>query len=376
MTALLALCALATLALSGCSSTGEAENQAYALVLGIDGTEDGGVELTMRIPRIGHTGAAGGEGASADARYMVISAGGESYAQALEHLQWATARELNLSHVKLIVASEAVASGDAFPELIDAVAQTRHLYTTAGLIVCEGKARTFIEGQETILGTRLSSEIVAMFRHYAAHGYIPRATFADLYCATRSDYSDPTGIWGFMDAGEGSAESRSAAAIIADEEDRLNAETTTASSRQYLGTALFREGCLAGKLDARDTLYLNLLTGRVQAFSFACGGRDYIFSTLRGPVRRVDIDGNAVRLSASVTLTSEKTESRQGLAQAEAALSRELEALVRRCQAIRVEPFGFAERAAARFATLDAWRDFRWRDRYARAAVDVTVHID
>ena len=132
----------------------------------------------------------------------------------MEQLQWSAARELNLSHIALIVASEALASSAAFPRLIDSVAETRHLYTTAAFVVCSGRARDFIEGQETILGAHLSSEIAAMFRHYAAHGYIPKASFAELYYATHSCYSDPTAIWGFPDAGELATEDQPAAAAV------------------------------------------------------------------------------------------------------------------------------------------------------------------
>lgn len=370
MTAL--LLALAVF-MTGCGTTGEVENQAYALVLGIDRSE-GGIELTIRIPRIGHSG--GSEGAASDESYLVLAAAGDGYAQALEHLQWAAARELNLSQVKLIVVSEALARDAAFPELIRRVAETRHLFTTAGFIVCEGSARDFIEGQETILGTRLSSEITAMFSHYAAHGYIPRATFAELYYATQSYYSDPVGIWGFMDAGEQTADSETTAAMISDDEDALNRRTLTASSRQYLGTALFRDGRMIEKLNASETLYLDLLTGNVSSFSFAVNGQSMILSTARNPDRGVSIDGDKLTVSAALHLTAEDASDRTLLDYASAALSRAVEALIRRCQRLGAEPFGFAERAALRFPTIAAWQGYGWREHFQQAEVAVSVEIE
>lgn len=357
--------------LSGCgATTGEVENQAYALVLGIDSAEPEGIELTIRIPRIGHAGDSNSEGGSSGSPYLVLAAAGEDYAQALEHLQWTAARELNLSHVKLIVVSEALASDASFHQLISRVAETRHLYTTAGFVVCEGRARSFIEGQEIILGKRFSSELAAMFRHYAAHGYIPRATFADLYYATRSCYSDPTGIWGFMDAGE-----KPAAATITDDEDRINDDTLTASARQFLGAALFREGRMVGRLTAGETLGLDLLTGRVDTFSFDAAGETCMLSTLAGPRRRVKLEGDRVTVEADLSLTAEDASDRALLDRCEAELARSLEALIRHCQALGTEPFGFAERAAARFPTYQRWKAYDWRSHFARADVCVHVHI-
>jgi len=355
--------------LTGCAVTGEVENQAYVLVLGVDEAQGGGIALTIRIPRIGQGGGdGGGDGEPGGAEpYLVISASGDSYAQALENLQWAVARELNLSHVKLLIASEALASDARFPGLISEIAETRHLYTTAGFIVCEGRAVDFIEGQETLLGSHLSSDIDAMFRHYFAHGYIPSATFADLYYATRSCYSDPVGIWGFPDTGE-----KPAAAVLEPEESRLNAATKTASSRQYLGAALFRRGALAGRLDASETLCLNLLTGRVNAFSFESGGRAWALSSALATKIDVRTDGDRPRIAVRVALTSADPGDPRAL---EDDLARSIGDTIAKCQRLGVEPFGFAERAAGRFPTLPEWLDYDWRSRFAQAEVSVAVRV-
>lgn len=364
--AVLALILIASM-LSGCAVNGEVENQAYALVMGVDSTDDGGIELTIRIPRIGRASEDDGKSGGKGEAYLVIAASGEDYSQALENLQWAVARELNMSHLKLLVVSSSLASGTQFPSLINAIAETRHLYTTAGFIVCEGRAGAFIEGQETLLGNHLATDIEATFRHYAAHGFIPPATFADLYYATSSCYSDPTGIWGFPDPGE-----KPAAAIIETDEDRLNAETKTASSRQYLGAALFREGQLIATLDAAETLGLNLLTGRVESFGYQFGGRTWTLSSLRKPGVRVEIVNDVPSIRVDVFLTGAQQE---GLETLEAAIPDALEALIGKCQAMRVEPFGFAGKAARHFATLGAWQKYDWRARFPGAEVDVRVHL-
>ena len=364
---LLAILLLSAL-LPACAVSGEVENQAYALVLGVEEPAGGGISLTIRIPRIGASG--GDEGKSGTEPYLVISAEGENYPQALEHLQWAVARELNLSHLKLVVVSRELAESEAFPALIRAIAETRHLYTTAGFVVCEGSAGDFVRQQETILGTRLSSEITAMFRHYARHGYIARATLADLYYATLSGLSDPTGIWGALDGDEAPA-----AALIEDHSDNMKARTQTASARQYLGAAVFRDGRMAARLDARDTLYLNLLTARIDSFSYAFGGRDYTLSCVRRPRRRVRLTDGEPSLEAELWLTCEDDAYREELDALSADVARTLEDMIRRCQAMNIEPFGFADCAAAHFLTNEQWRRFNWRRRYPDAPVQVRVHI-
>ena len=342
----------------------------YALVMGVEPSEGGGIALTIRIPRIGRAG--GDTQKSGGESYLVLSAEGDSYAQALEHLQWTAARELNLSHLKLLIASEALAASEKFPKLIREIAETRHLYTTAGFIVCEGSARDFIEGQETILGTRLSSEISAMFRHYAAHGTIPRSTFAELYYATLSGLSDPTGIRGFLDDADQPPDTAQAAAIVGDD---MRQGASTASSRQYLGTAVFRNGRLSRKLNAEDTLYLNLLTARLDSFTYAFNGRDYTLSCVKRPNRSVSIHPQGAKVSATLYLSCEDAAAPEALMGLEQDMARSLTDIIQRCQRMDLEPFGFAERAAAHFLTLGQWQEYDWRGQYVDAEVEVRVHI-
>ena len=361
------------LVLTGCARTGEIEHQAYALVLGVDLNGDQ-IELTMRIPRIGQAQGSSGE-ASGDERYLTISASGTDYSEVIERLQWTVERELNLSQVKMIIVSEELAASERFRGLIRELTETRHLYATAAFVVCAGSAREFIEGQETILGTRLSDEITAELRHYAAHGYIPKATFAGLYFYTYSLYSDPTGIWGFVDPEDETPDSAEAYATLHGAPMEISEASRSASSRHYLGTALFRDGRLVGRLDADETLALNLISGRVESFSFAHGGATYALSSFTGPRVRVGIDDGEASIDISLRLNSETRIPDGEMESLERDIAESLEGVIRRCQALLVEPFGFAERAASRFPDYAAWQGFDWRRRFETASVMIGVSI-
>ena len=118
---LAALIVLLALLLGGCQDTGEVENQAYVLVLALDAVGDGGLALTARVPKIGKSDAQGDKGDSGSSPYLTFSVTAPSWSAALDALQWATPRRINLSHIEMIVASEALASQPSFPELMNAV---------------------------------------------------------------------------------------------------------------------------------------------------------------------------------------------------------------------------------------------------------------
>ena len=350
MTALLAaLC----LCLSGCAMNGGVENQAYALVMGVDRTE-AGIALTIRIPRIGHSAGDTNSQSQDSDPYMSLSASGGTYGEALEALQWVCARELNLSQLKLLIVSEDLAASQDFHDLARSIALTRHLYTTAALVVCEGRAGAFVVSLETILGTRLSSEIAALFRHYAAHGFIPLGTFADMVYASDSCYSDPVAVLAGLGAEDG---------------------TQPDGRQRYLGGAVFRDGRLRQKLDIQETLCLDLLRDRVRTFSWTCMGQSYPLTGLFRPSHRVSIDGGHVSVDVGVTLASEKELKAEERAALEADIGRALDGFIATCQRAGTEPFGFAAKAALRFPDFPAWLAFDWSARFAQASVKVDVKV-
>lgn len=365
LTALLtALC----LALCGCSISREVEHQAYVLVMGLD-KADGGVELTIRIPKIGMSKGDGGDDASP---YLVFGARGSDFSQALEAMQLAVPRELNLSHLKLLIVSEALAGDAAFPTLINRVAEQPHLYTTARFVVCEGSAKAFVEAQKTVIGTRLSAEIDAEFTHYAEHGAIPDTTFADVYYASNSIYSDPIATRGFF--AEGVEESQPALLTV-DPSESPGVLAEAPSKEFFAGTAIFRDGRLAGRLDAAETLLLNLALGKRETFAYDCGGKAYWLTPEGSPDRRVEIDDGAVRVGLSLRLSTIDAVSPEEARCIEGEIAAALEALIQKCQRVRLEPFGFAETAAGHFLTVPEWLAFDWRERFAAAEVEARVAL-
>ena len=357
-----------SIALCGCNVSGEVENQAYALVFGMDRLPGGELELTARVPRIGKSGGDQPDNSGASS-YLVFSAVGSSFPNALEQLQLATPRELNLSHIEMLVVSEALARESGFGELINQVAETPHLYTSARFVVCEGTARAFMEAQEPVIGTRLSSEINAMLGHYAKHGYIPDSSFADVYYATNAIYSDPVAAWASL-----GAEDRPASLLIGPSSDDSKGIHSPMKQR-YMGAGLFRDGSLVGHLDVAQTVQLGLLLGNSASISVECDGTSCSLAPDGALRREVRLERGETRLLVTIPLSTPDTITEADARRVEASLSQDLRNLIAHCQRLRVDPFGFAERAAARFPSVPEWIDFNWRERYAGADISVQVSI-
>ena len=352
------------LSLSGCNSSGELENQAYVLILGVDRLPGGALELTARIPRVAGKGAQESDGSSGDS-YMTFSAAGENYARAMEALQWVTPRRTNLSHIEMLVASRTIAEEAGFSRLVDQIAETPHLYITARFVVCEGTARDFIETQQAVIGTRLSADIEATLAHYAAFGYIPNSSFADVYYAGASVYSDPVAIMGYVKGAD-----EPASALMRGDDDH----GASAMHQRFAGAALFEGGRMVGTLDTVETQLLNLVLGETASLSVDCNGRAVELMLDSVPQKTVET-GVAPRLTLALELLSANEDCGAYARETELLLVRSFEALIAKCQRLNADPFGFAEEAAGHFMTVPEWLAYDWQTHYSAAAVDVKVHI-
>ena len=73
--------------LCGCSQASQVENHAYVLVMGLEHTLDGQLQMSVLVPRIsGNQGNAEGQSGSGSYTHLVITA--DNYAEALARLNW------------------------------------------------------------------------------------------------------------------------------------------------------------------------------------------------------------------------------------------------------------------------------------------------
>lgn len=404
LAALLLLCALL---LSGCSESNEVENLAYALILGLDLTDDGQIRVCVQIPKI--TGKDDASDGSGDGSELIFSAEGDSFPEALNRLEWIVPRRLDLSQLQLVIVSEKMARSERFAAAASSMMDAYRLYTAARMAVCAGEAKAFVEDETMLIGSRIATELTAMFENYTNSGYIPDVQFADVYYKSQSVYSDPVAVYAAQGkADEGAKEDAAAlapwenAAVFSasahvDAASRQpeagsepsqapsaepvlprNADTNSARSPQanrFLGAAVFADGRMVGQLDGPQTLCCNLLCGKKQSFYLTADGRSLSLSTQGRPAIRIDTSAEPMRIDVKLRFAllpdSEITDPES----ARTALTQALTGTIDACKGFGAEPFQFAEIAARAFPTLERWMAYGWRARWLKSEVNVEVEV-
>lgn len=362
------------LLLSGCTEFNQVEDLAFAEVLGIDINDENLIEVSIQIPKI--AGKRGEDGSGGGSSQLIYSAAGETLDEALHLLQWAVPRRLDLSQIELIVVSESLAKSERFLRTANTIMATPRLYTAARLAVCSDSAKKFVAAEKPVLGTRTSTELTAAFADYVRNGFIPDESFADVFYRTRSVYSDVLAI--HADTAPQSepkpdqqAQPASATTPSSSDTDRVEMQ----HSNRFLGAAIFQQGLMIGKLSADEYLYSKILSGKQQAFPFSVNGQTTGLTTLGTPAVQIDTSSDPMQIDVSLRFSIVSSSNAVPVEPLKAALEQELTNIIRICQRMGTEPFGFADTAAASFLTIDDWMQFDWIERFTNSHVNLNVQI-
>lgn len=367
--AFILILAVATL-LSGCQKYREVENLAYVIVLGVDLLEDGDIQIAALIPKITGDSASDSNG-TPDSGHRVYAAAEKSFDAALERLRWAVPRNVDLSQVKLIVLSERLARSGQFMSIAYSMMDTYHLYTAARLAVCAGDTLRFIESETGLLGSRIATDLEAMFNHYANHAFIPDVQFADVFYKSVSIYSDPLAIYSIAGPAE---DVETAAALIAPQVDDRAGDVQPQVNR-FLGSCVFKKSVMVGTLSATETLFCKLLRGKPQSFPLLLGSETLYLSMATPPIIEVDTRSDPVEIRIKMQFSLQTRSERVDVDDIRELLSQQIHDAIDHCKRMGVEPFQFAEVAARNFLSIGDWLAYDWSARFPSAQIRLNIEI-
>lgn len=368
--ALISVILILSTLLSGCQKYREVENLAYVIVLGVDLLDNGDIQIAALIPKITGEPSSDSEGAP-DSGHRVYAAAEKTFDAALERLRWVVPRNVDLSQVKLIVLSERLARSGQFMSIAYSMMDTYHLYTAARLAVCAGDTLKFIQSETGLLGSRIATDLEAMFDHYANHAFIPDVQFADVFYKSVSIYSDPLAIYSTSGPAE---EVEAAAALIAPQTNDREGDVQPQINR-FLGSCVFKKSVMVGTLSAEETLFCKLLRGKPQSFPLLLGIETLYLSMAMPPMIEVDTDSDPVQIRIDLQLSLQTRSERVDTDVIRALLTNQMLAAIDRCKRMGVEPFQFAEVAARNFLSIGDWLAYDWSARFPDSEIELNIEI-
>ena len=365
------LCVL-TLMLTGCGGR-QLEEELLVIVLAVDQTPAGGMQLAVKVPGNQAEGKNAGE-AGGQEGYLLLKAAGRGFSEAFTLLNATTPRKLNFSQVREIVVGERAARDPDLALILRQIDALPRFRCSAAVIVCRGDAWEFADRQRPYVGSRLSRYAETSLSNYAGKGFTPDTNLCQAVRDMGADFLDPLFICGAInhfDAPDASPD----ASVLDALPGGLARESENAI--EVFGAAATDGVSVSGFLTGYETALVNLMRGHVEALIIQ-QEENVPLSVYPHAPARLTVELSAWPVALQVDLRCE-VRYPPGYPPDEAALRqtliRDLSAVIAKLQSFRCDGLGFGSVAARQFLTVQAWEARPWRALYEEARVDVRLSL-
>ncbi|MCX7711176.1 MAG: Ger(x)C family spore germination protein [Clostridia bacterium] len=397
--------------LAGCSpDLVEIDEEVYALVLGADISANNKIKITLQYPSYkgsggggsGSKSSGGGGGGSREEigvyeGNIITTVEASSILEGINLLNTAVSRQISLTHCKLLVFSEELAK-QGVEDYLAPMMRYRDMRRIMHVIVCKGKAESFIKENINTIGESESKAIELMATQSLNNGLFPRMTFIDFYRNMLSPYEQPlTAYAGINDFSKLSSGDEETASPLKIPEGYLPSEVPRkgAARRELAGTAIFNGPKMIGVLDSFETRCMLIIKnqfkrgivtiedrkapGKVIPLDVRLGRKPVIKGYFENGVPIIDV---RVNIEADLgAIQSRVNYERLSLVEALNGQIKEffeagLRQTIDKTQRLNCDVFGFGEYIAGNFSTIQELEAYNWKKHYKDAKVNVTVEAN
>ena len=368
------------------------DNLAYVVALGIDKGDTEKFKISFQFT----TGSSGGESGSSSEKSPLIlnSVEASSIDSAINLMNSYMARELNLSHCKVIVFSEEIATGGISNEIYT-LANNAQIRPSSNIIISKSGAKNYIENATPVLENLVTKyyEIFPNSNKYT--GYVYNVTLGDFFNQLVCHTCEPFAILGGVNNNSSNTENTNQSSTVSN----LKSTNTTFSGQEgaeNIGIAVFKEDKLVGELTALETLCLSIIKGDVNSFLITITNpenKDEQIDLMMYPVNGKKIKVEIVNNSPYITFESKFTGriysmkkdakylDSSVLKRISEEVNRYLEEvmtqyLYKTSTELKADINTFGKYALSNFLTVPEFEEYDWRNSYANSTFKVTIHSE
>lgn len=249
--------------LSGCYSVQSIDDLAYVVALGIDLGKNNNLELTVQLtfPNSADSSSSSGEAAPT----IINSVECSSINSGISLLNSYVSKEINLSHCKVLIFSEAIASRGIGSEIYTLSNQVE-IRPDCNVIISKSSAKQYITNSKPELENLVVKyyELTPYSNEYTGH--ITNATMSNFFNALSANYGDPVAI-----LGNGNKLSITPSNVTVNPKQEFNIVAGENPLVEYerksenLGLAVFKQAKLVGELTAFENLLHLILTNQFES---------------------------------------------------------------------------------------------------------------
>lgn len=382
------------LTLSGCWDQKELDQKAYVIGIGLDQHKaEGKVRVTYIIanPEVGSQQSGGGTNEPAQ---EIITLAADDFISSRNTANTVVSKEISYDLLRVIIVSENLAKESNFIRWIYSAAKDREIKRSTQLIVTKEDAAQFIANNKPTLETRPHKYFEFMIQRGQETGMIPDTDLNEFFRVTESDADLFLAIYATAEKEESDRSNMSDDDFMAGE---IQIEGNT-NNAQFVGSAVFKEGIMVGKITGEETRISSLLDDtwdiedfkttfkdpfddryRISARISKKGNNQILFKQQFGrPVIEIRVPLYIEVLSDPSMINYAKNKGK--VDELKKALTETIEQkmtqyITRTQKEFKGEPFHLSIPMRKEFGNLGEFRDFDWMKSYPEAEVKVNVDI-
>lgn len=391
--------------LSGCYDAIEIDDKVYVMAIGVDRGNGESIRITIQYPT--YKGGGGGEGGGGG-----MSGGGEEDSGKLEGsnmdiievptlldginlLNSTIARKISLTHIKLLVISEDLAK-EGIGEYISPLVRFRDTRSNMQVLISKGKASDFIKENSPTIGDSLAKSVELRLSQWENTGLFPTSPLSEFYINAVSPYESAFAIYVGVNKTKKLEDS--------DKNKKDNTKGYMAgellhvgpSKMELLGTAVFSGDKMIGTLSSTDTLYFNMITGRLKKGMLTIpdpqAPHTYInlnFTMSRKPEIKGRVENNNAIINISLNLESDisslpskyRHESAENISKLNEEISKYIKegiqmTIEKTQKELKSDIFGFGHSISGSFKTIQEWENYNWLLKYPQSKIDLDINTN
>ncbi|TCJ03872.1 Ger(x)C family spore germination protein [Cytobacillus praedii] len=383
---------LLVVSLGGCWDKKEIERNAYVVAIGLDKGKEASLKITYLISNPEYGSIQQG-GSTNEPPVEIISFETDDLVSPLYKANAVIAKEISYNLMKNIIVSEKLAMEKEFIRWMYDTTKEKDIRRDTYLIFTKEDASKFILENQPKLETRANKYFEFIIRRGIATANIPDSTLHRYLRITEADADLFLGIYATTEH-EDTDQSNKGDEIFAGQLDTTGKTNKT----QFLGSTVFKEGMMIGKLTAEDTRISLLLSVAEKSppmlISFPDPNKkEYRIAAkitqLKSP--KVDLKMNNGISKVDVFLPihmdiltdhamenyAKDTQKREELKKyIENRFEKKMMKFVTRTQEeFKADPFGWSLIARKKFASLPEYKRFGWMQAYPQMDVNISVNI-
>ena len=377
--------------LSGCTTGRDSSEILYIILFGIDKAPNGKFVMTFQFE---DAGAAKSEGGESDVKLVgkSISIESPNILSSLELLTSVLSLIPSFAHTHAIIFGEEAAKAGLYGAVSGIMRDHDIHVNTYILIVNDGTAKEFIEKNTPALVASPARYVEKQMALSEYSNFYVKANLREFYTRMKSNSAESYATLCGINSQENARKNKK-------DIDKLYAgempREGTLTPAEFLGTALFRQGKMVGKLNSDETRMLAILQGDITSFflylpDLLKPDEEMTFSLqpknkcdfevqLADGIPRIKVKA-ALYCSLTKIATDINYEDKKYRAQLEAyvaaEMTRRVKSMLDKTQLLGTDVVGFGYKARTLFRTYPEFMAIDWAELYKKAEITVETQVN